>query len=478
MAAKSKFEDTISGLSSTQLEDYIIGYARKDRSFAGKFAEYVKSRLLDDDDTGVRREVAGLFFLECPIRRYDDDIDWYGIMGGINDLFDRAYEALGKGQIRKASGVALAWLDGLAGSFSASARSYDSELISYTIACETAADIIERAMNRPEADDDFRKNVADELAETAACGRKLKSACIYDLRILAKRMRAMTVAPERGLAMIEKMLAEGGFHCPADRLIIQKYQLLMKMGENEEALSFIKSSIGEEKVCDFIVSRYESSGDYDMAVSLLELAIEAASRDPYRSYLKRKLMQREVDIFIKAGRNDDVLRACRRMFVSCKGDSGCYEELKRRIPEALWKSYLAELLEDTAFSEPSSTKAEILLAEGDFTALSGYLLGISDPYSQLEMMDEFAWRLPAALQQDIAEKYCGLIRQDASEAKNEKAYWAVHNHLSHLLDLHDSKALADSLAEEFRNAYRRRRAFVRILSDITPYHEIPGNDML
>ena len=117
MAAKSKFEDTISGLSSTQLEDYIIGYARKDRSFAGKFAEYVKSRLLDDDDTGVRREVAGLFFLECPIRRYDDDTDWYGIMGGINDLFDRAYEALGKGQIRKASGVALAWLDGLAGSF-------------------------------------------------------------------------------------------------------------------------------------------------------------------------------------------------------------------------------------------------------------------------------------------------------------------------------------------------------------------------
>lgn len=191
--------------------------------------------------------MAGLFFLECPSRRYDDDTDWYGIMGGINDLFDRAYEALGKGQIRKASGVALAWLDGLAGSFSASARSYDSELISYTIACETAADIIERAMNRPEADDDFRKNVADELAETAACGRKLKSACIYDLRILAKRMRAMTVAPERGLAMIEKMLAEGGFHCPADRLIIQKYQLLMKMGENEEALSFIKSSIGRKK---------------------------------------------------------------------------------------------------------------------------------------------------------------------------------------------------------------------------------------
>ena len=123
MAAKSKFEDTISGLSSTQLEDYIIGYARKDRSFAGKFAEYVKSRLLDDDDTGVRREVAGLFFLECPIRRYDDDTDWYGIMGGINDLFDRAYEALGKGQIRKASGVALAWLDGLAGSFSAAGSS-------------------------------------------------------------------------------------------------------------------------------------------------------------------------------------------------------------------------------------------------------------------------------------------------------------------------------------------------------------------
>lgn len=239
MARKSKLQELISQLNGEQLSEYLVEYSKKDKAFAKAFADFLNSKLMADYDFEIRQEVEDLFTLERPSGgRYSlyNDTDWYGIMHGVNDLFDKAHRALEKGLIHKAAGMALQWLSSFADNFTEGAFSYDDEGIAFGDACEEAGDIIDKAVNHPNADDDFKEDVADELSDIADHGDAMRDYCFYDIDSLSERINAMTETPERALATVEKMLNKGGYKSPVEQLIIQKYNLLMSMGRKDEAL--------------------------------------------------------------------------------------------------------------------------------------------------------------------------------------------------------------------------------------------------
>lgn len=468
MARKSKLQELISQLNSEQLSEYLVEYSKKDKAFAKAFADFLNTKLMADDDFDIRQEVEDLFTLERPSGgRYDryDDTDWYGIMHGVNDLFDKARHALDKGLIRKAAGMALQWLSSFADNFTEGAFSYDDEGIAFGDACEEAGEIIDKAVNHPNADDEFKEDVADKLSDIADRGDAMRDYCFYDIDSLSERMNAMTETPERALATVEKMLSKGGYKSPVEQLIIQKYNLLMSLGRKDEALKFIKENISKEKVCDFIVDKYVKAKDYDKAVELLELAIKKSE-----DYDGWQWMRKEIEIFEKQKRESDVIKTYRRLFISCHGDIDCYHELKKRIPASEWKSYLAQLMSETPFLEPWSSnddKAEILIAEGDFQALHNYLLSMkSGSYSQLEVLAAYADKLPEDLQPDIANFYGDVIRKEATNANKKDDYSRIRWNIEQLQELHNTENLVNDIVSEFRNLYHRRPSFMRELDKI------------
>lgn len=465
MARKSKLQELISQLNSKQLSEYLVEYSKKDKAFAKAFADFLNSKLMADDDSEIRQEVEDLFNLERPsggrYSRYDDT-DWYGIMHNVNDLFDKAHRALEKGLIHKAAGMALQWLSSFADNFTEGAFSYDDEGIAFGDACEEADDIIDKAVNHPNADDDFKADVADELADIADRGDAMRDYCFYDIDSLSERLNAMTETPERALATVEKMLSKGGYKSPVEQLIIQKYNLLMSMGRKDEALIFIKENICKEKVCDFIVDKYVKAKDYDMAIELLELAIKNGE-----DYDGCQWMRKEIEIFEKQKREDDVIKTYRRLFISCHGEIDCYHELKKRIHASEWKGYLTQLMSETSFLEPWSSndaKAEILIAEGDFKALHDYLLSMkSGSYAQLEVLAAYANKLPEDLQSDIANFYGDVIRKEATNANKKEDYSRIRWNIERLQELDHTENLVSDIVSEFRNLYRRRSSFMREL---------------
>lgn len=468
MARKSKLQELISQLNGEQLSEYLVEYSKKDKAFAKAFADFLNSKLMADYDFEIRQEVEDLFTLERPSGgRYSlyNDTDWYGIMHGVNDLFDKAHRALEKGLIHKAAGMALQWLSSFADNFTEGAFSYDDEGIAFGDACEEAGDIIDKAVNHPNADDDFKEDVADELSDIADHGDAMRDYCFYDIDSLSERINAMTETPERALATVEKMLNKGGYKSPVEQLIIQKYNLLMSMGRKDEALIFIKENISKEKVCDYIVDKYVKAKDYDMAIELLELAIK--NGEDYNGW---QWMRKEIEIYKKQKREEDVTKTYRRLFISCHGDIDCYHELKKRIPASEWKGYLTQLKSETPFLDPWSSnddKAEILIAEGDFKALHDYLLSMkSGSYSQLEVLAAYANKLPEDLQPDVANFYGDVIRKEATNANKKDDYSRIRWNIERLRELHHTESLVSDIVAEFRNLYRRRPSFMRELDKI------------
>lgn len=468
MARKSKLQELISQLNGEQLSEYLVEYSKKDKAFAKAFADFLNSKLMADYDFEIRQEVEDLFTLERPSGgRYSlyNDTDWYGIMHGVNDLFDKAHRALEKGLIHKAAGMALQWLSSFADNFTEGAFSYDDEGIAFGDACEEAGDIIDKAVNHPNADDDFKEDVADELSDIADHGDAMRDYCFYDIDSLSERINAMTETPERALATVEKMLNKGGYKSPVEQLIIQKYNLLMSMGRKDEALIFIKENISKEKVCDYIVDKYVKAKDYDMAIELLELAIK--NGEDYNGWQR---MRKEIEIYKKQKREEDVTKTYRRLFISCHGDIDCYHELKKRIPASEWKGYLTQLMSETPFLDPWSSnddKAEILIAEGDFKALHDYLLSMkSGSYSQLEVLAAYANKLPEDLQPDVANFYGDVIRKEATNANKKDDYSRIRWNIERLRELHHTESLVSDIVAEFRNLYRRRPSFMRELDKI------------
>lgn len=468
MARKSKLQELISQLNGEQLSEYLVEYSKKDKAFAKAFADFLNSKLMADYDFEIRQEVEDLFTLERPSGgRYSlyNDTDWYGIMHGVNYLFDKAHRALEKGLIHKAAGMALQWLSSFADNFTEGAFSYDDEGIAFGDACEEAGDIIDKAVNHPNADDDFKEDVADELSDIADHGDAMRDYCFYDIDSLSERINAMTETPERALATVEKMLNKGGYKSPVEQLIIQKYNLLMSMGRKDEALIFIKENISKEKVCDYIVDKYVKAKDYDMAIELLELAIK--NGEDYNGW---QWMRKEIEIYKKQKREEDVTKTYRRLFISCHGDIDCYHELKKRIPASEWKGYLTQLMSETPFLDPWSSnddKAEILIAEGDFKALHDYLLSMkSGSYSQLEVLAAYANKLPEDLQPDVANFYGDVIRKEATNANKKDDYSRIRWNIERLRELHHTESLVSYIVAEFRNLYRRRPSFMRELDKI------------
>lgn len=455
-------------MNGEQLSEYLVEYSKKDKAFAKAFADFLNSKLMADYDFEIRQEVEDLFTLERPSGgRYSlyNDTDWYGIMHGVNDLFDKAHRALEKGLIHKAAGMALQWLSSFADNFTEGAFSYDDEGIAFGDACEEAGDIIDKAVNHPNADDDFKEDVADELSDIADHGDAMRDYCFYDIDSLSERINAMTETPERALATVEKMLNKGGYKSPVEQLIIQKYNLLMSMGRKDEALIFIKENISKEKVCDYIVDKYVKAKDYDMAIELLELAIK--NGEDYNGW---QWMRKEIEIYKKQKREEDVTKTYRRLFISCHGDIDCYHELKKRIPASEWKGYLTQLMSETPFLDPWSSnddKAEILIAEGDFKALHDYLLSMkSGSYSQLEVLAAYANKLPEDLQPDVANFYGDVIRKEATNANKKDDYSRIRWNIERLRELHHTESLVSDIVAEFRNLYRRRPSFMRELDKI------------
>lgn len=274
-------KEVLQKMSYNELVDTLMEYAKKEKTFAKAFYQLVENKLKAGGEEDAREEVDNSFSQTRPMGgRYDryDDTDWYAIMEDCNELFQKAKQALGMGNLRRAVAYPLQWLNDFSEEFTEAAFGYDDEGVKFGWACEEAMEIIEKVMIHPQADADFKEEVSDELSMIAEEAEVFDDYGFVNLKSFASRMEAMIQSPEKALSTVEALIEKNEYGVKLSDLIIQKGTILMAMGKQEEALRFWKNNVCEEEVCSHLVNYLINQKDYEQALTVLEKAIRQGER--------------------------------------------------------------------------------------------------------------------------------------------------------------------------------------------------------
>lgn len=452
-------------LSYHEMEEAVMEYAQTDKDFAASFYQLIENKLKAGGEEESRSEVDELFSQTRPMGgRYDryEDTDWYAIMHGYDDLFDKARQALELGNLRRAVAYPLQWLTDFSDEFTEAAFAYDDEGIEFGDACEEALAIIEQVMVHPQASADLKEEIYEELYDLDEGASVFDDYDFANLSTFTRRMEAMTLPPEKALASLESLIKRNNDPAHLDDLIIQKGSVLLSMSREEEALRFWEEYLNKPDVCMHLVSYLIEKKAYERAIATLEEAILQSERYEIWQWLSK-----EIDIYKAMGLKEKLIETYRRLFIACNGLYKSYEALKSLIPVNEWKPYLAAMMEETDFSTfccgfDDNVKAEILLNEQDLDGLSAYLLHTKG-HDMFGLCQRYATRLPVEKQAALIPNYAEELREEASEAKKRNDYSSVRYHLENLRELAGSEETVSQLVAEFRELYSRRPAFMNEL---------------
>lgn len=466
-----KLMDMLAKMSLEELVGAVTDYAEVDKSFAETFTNLVEDKLKHGDEKEARKRVRDSFGQTFSSgRRYGryDYTDWSDIMEECSGFFEKAEQALALGNLSCAIAYPLQWLRCFSDDFTEDAFSYDEEGTDFSYACERAMDIIEKVITNPLADAGFKKKVSDELSGLAKRAKMFDDYGFANLKAFAKRIQAMTLTDEKALATIEGLIEDHEYNVPLSSLLIQKYNILVSMGKEEEAIAFLEDNVQEGDVCQYLVDVLLGKKDYERTLKVLEEAINVKNvmgDGYYKGYWLRK----KIEIYELLKRPDDVATTYRRLFIISRGDFDCYEALKKLIAPSEWKSYLETLMDETPFYsfifDGKNKKAEILLAEQDYRQLFEYLRTVDDFY-KTDLYGLYAHELPMEMQKSLIPYYVEAIRKKAVSAKNRNQYSMIRCHICDLKKLDGSGQTVADFVEELRGQYRRRTAFMSELKKI------------
>ena len=395
-----------------------------------------------------------------------EENDIYNLINESDLFLDLAKEDLSIGDIDSAATYVLQWLKLFSENFSESDFIYDSQGLNFKFACTEAANILKEAFSHPVSDITFKQKIVSKLINIDKSTTVFSDYGFFDMHTFTLRINALSLNPKDALNNIERIIkeAENLSNIDLGNLIIDKYDILISLNMDKEAMQTIELNLDNVIVCNYILDTLIKNKDYDISLNILDKAIEMG--DGFHIY---KWLLKKIEIYELLDMKQKVIDTYRKLFIVSNGEIEYYESLKARIPENEWKLFLSKLLNETSFSDycfcEENNKAEIFIYENDYQSLYHYLLGV-DKHNRANLYDSYAKLLREDMQSEIIPLYVESIYYLAQKASKRSMYSAVKYHIKKLQELNNSIQAVTELVSELLVLYRRRPTFIAELKEI------------
>ena len=203
-----------------------------------------------------------------------------------------------------------------------------------------------------------------------------------------------------------------------------------------------------------LIERAKEAGDWDEALRILRESLQIDCEYPG---LTNEYSKQIIAILRRQGRID-ALREALLTYVSehSQRDLDYIRELKELTPPDNWEKLRETLLQTPGMQGMGE---ELLLEEGLYRALMDRLLRKDSIY----LMDRYAPKLKDKFPEELLGFYLPKLRDSMRGASNRSRYTELCATLKQLQSYKGGREKANGLAEEWRQAYPRRRAMLEEL---------------
>ena len=459
---KKSLKDLLSLATLGDLKSFVTEYARSNKRFGEKLADYLADIYLDEEEGAEeligRLEDAFMATTNIGDRWHPYDVtDWDEVCSEAEYVLTDARRLLEMGNASAALQVCIRLIE-LA----------DNEDLNYVDEMDEWGmnDLFEKCGDLL-VDSISCKDLSQEEKDEAVAFLRKKLRCelwnmgYLDTGDLLRRATAVSQSDESILRLLDGLISEASYESDIVKYVRQKIALLEKMGQEKKAQDVISNYLYLPDIRKDELRKTLDKKDYKKAFSLVEGGLKIAKE---KGNSTMDWMEAELEIHTRMGNKPMQLALCRQLFIHHNGSMELYERLKQLVSPKEWKAFLAQLLSETKMDSwySSSIEADIYVSENDSDQLFSLLMG--DRHHTLDMFDKYALHVRNEHSSEILTEYVVMLKDYAARNMGAKHYARIRYAMESMLKIKDGKTAAHQLAGYFRETYRRRPSFMAEIS--------------
>ncbi len=455
------FTELLSNASADELRRVIMEYSLKNDGIKNCLLDFFKRNAVRKEGVvnyveQVREIFSNAYSVNRHRSRYrEPEVDWGDVCFGMDAIFEEAEDMLKKGNGHEVWMVVMAFFEGLA-------EIADDEC-SYEVndLCGRAGELLIEALRTGKIDCKMALSKLEDVTKSLA----YEEYGLYEVDELLARVRGFALSPEEALEYLETLLASHRTPYELDCYVLQKVELLRRLGRDSEAEDTIDRYIGLEAVREMRLEELLDAERFDDALKLADDGIALAGREMF-SGSAVKWMEKKLEIFERLGDVESSIDVCRWLFIVERGSMEYYYRLKKMVEASGFSSFLQDMISKTSSSTYGghSVIADIYLQENDYDSLFSFLASAES--HRLDLLRNYAHRLPSSFSKDLLALFVEDLRLYAKNNVGRNHYIYIARIMSDMKKLSGGAEISSALAEEFRQTYHRRPAMLDELRGI------------
>ena len=443
------FTELLSNASADELRRVIMEYSLKNDGIKNCLIDFFKRNAVREEGMvnyveQVREIFSNAYSVNGHRSRYREP-DWGDICFGMDAIFEEAECMLKKGNVHEVWMVVMAFFEGLADIADAECSYEVNDL------CGRAGELLIEALRTGEIDCKMALSKLEDVTKSLA----YEEYGLYEVDELLARVRGFALSPEEALEYLETLLASRRTPYELDCYVLQKVELLRRLGRDSEAEDTMDRYICLEAVREMRLEELLDAERFDDALKLADDGIALAGREMF-SDSAVKWMEKKLEIFERLGDVESSIDVCRCLFIVERGSMEYYYRLKKMVAASGFSSFLQDMISKTSSSTYGghSVIADIYLQENDYDSLFSFLASAES--HRLDLLKNYAHRLPSSYAKDLLALFVEDLRLYAKKNVGRNHYIYLARIMSDMKKLSGGAEISSVLAEEFRHTYRRR----------------------
>lgn len=453
------FTELLFNASVDDLRLVIMEYSTKNEDIKNCLIEFFRRNTIREEGIvnyveQVREVFSNAYSVHGHRSRYrEPEVAWEKICLEMEAIFDEAEDMLGKGNEYEIWMVVRNFFEGIAD------IADDEVIYEYFVEvndlCNRAGKLLIEALRTGEIDGKAVLSKLEKLAKNPVYDED----GFYDMDDLISEVKLFVLSPEESLEYIETLIASRGASYDLYRYVLQKVELLRRLGRNTEAEDTIDMYICLEAVREMRLEELLKAERFDDALKLADDGIALAGREMF-SGSAGKWLEKKLEIFERLGDVESSIDVCRRLFIVERGSMEYYYRLKKMVAASGFGSFLQDMISKTSSSTYGghSVIADIYLEEKAYDSLFSFLASAES--DRLDLLKNYAHRLPSSFSKDLLALFVEELRLYAEQYVGRNHYIYISRIMYDMRKLHGGAEISSALAEEFRHTYRRRPAML------------------
>jgi len=283
-----------------------------------------------------------------------------------------------------------------------------------------------------------------------------------DLKVLENYFTDTPEMLQMNLANMEERINNANADYERENAAMSKIQLLQKAGLEKETESAIDQYLRFAKVRSLRLENLIKEKQYADAIELIQGGIKIALKEKHpgtANSWKAEL----ISIYKLQDNPDEILVMAEELF--CDDTSGSrkyYEELKKYTPESEWPATLERLLSrmDSGFFGFNDLKADMLIEHKMWDRL--FALCEKSGAEKLEKYEKYLKPLYA---KEIFDAYQKYVEKQAL-VTDQNAYENVARVLKKMKEFEGGQVVVSKLLLKYREVYKRRKNMMKVLDGV------------